>query len=50
MGHGGAQLGARSFWRLYPRQGVVVTVMSNLEAQPIERLGEAVGAIWTEAR
>ena len=47
VGHGGAQLGARSFWRIHPRQGVVVTVMSNLEAQPIERLGEEIGKIWT---
>ncbi len=46
-GHGGAQLGARSFWRLYPRQGFVVTIMTNVQDHVLSPFGERVGKIWT---
>lgn len=50
FGHTGSQLGGQSFWRVYPRQAVVVTVMSNSQRRPVDDLGVKIGAIWTQTR
>ena len=44
--HSGSQAGAESIWILYPAQKVVVTVLSNLQGNPIEKLGSQIAGIW----
>jgi len=50
VSHSGSQLGAESIWILFPRQKVVVVVLSNLQHNPIEELGNQIAKIWTQAQ
>ncbi|MBE9030003.1 serine hydrolase [filamentous cyanobacterium LEGE 11480] len=48
--HGGAQLGARSHWRIYRNDGIVISILSNRNNGNPSGLADQIGTIVLNAR
>jgi serine beta-lactamase-like protein LACTB len=46
VSHSGSQEGAESIYIIYPEKHIVVVILSNLQGNPIEKLGGDVAKIW----
>jgi serine beta-lactamase-like protein LACTB len=46
VSHSGSQLGAESIYIIYPEKHVVVVILSNLQGNPIEKVGDDVARLW----
>jgi len=45
VAHSGSQLGARSYLRIYPEQGIVLAILSNCRSHQPQNLGESLSQI-----